>query len=89
MLSGRPILAGVEDVSDTAMILREAQCGVMVRPEDPQAMAAELDKLMERPEEMVQMGVRARRYAEQKFSRNVCVPQVIEVLEQAGGIPLS
>jgi colanic acid biosynthesis glycosyl transferase WcaI len=83
MLSGRPILAAVEDVSDTAVILCQAQCGIIVKPEDPEAMAGELNKLMEKPGKMVQMGVNSRRYAEHHFTRSVCVPQVIEVLERA------
>jgi colanic acid biosynthesis glycosyl transferase WcaI len=83
MLSGRAILSGVEGGSDTAVILHKAQCGVVVKPEDPQAMAEELHKLIGMPEQIVQMGVNARRYAEHYFTRRVCVPQVIEVLERA------
>ncbi len=82
MLSGRPILGGVEDGSDTAMILREAQCGVIVEPEDPGAMAAEFERLMERPEDLARMGVKARSYAEEHFTRNSCVPKVVGLLER-------
>jgi len=81
MLSGRPVLAAVDEVSDTAKIIRDARCGVIVPPEDPQTMAMQIRNLLKMPAELAQMGVRARYYAQQNFSRRVCVPKLIKILE--------
>ena len=83
MLSGRPVLAAVAPDSDTARIIRSAGCGVCIEPENPVVMAQAIRGLLQRPHDLVAMGERGRRYAEEHFSRRVCVPQLVRILEAA------
>jgi len=85
MLSARPVLASVDEDSDTAKIIHHARCGVCVKPEDPEVMAAQIRELLRMQEELIQMGQRARCYAEQNFSRKICVPKLISILEEVAG----
>jgi len=82
MLSAKPVLAAVDENSDTAKVIHDAKCGVCVTPEDPEAMAAKIRELLQMQEELIQMGQRARYYAEQNFSRKICVPKLISILEK-------
>lgn len=81
MLSGRPVLATVDANSDTARIIREAECGLSIEPENSEMMADHIRKLIEVPEELNRMGKRGRHYAEKHFSRKTCVPKLIDIIE--------
>jgi glycosyltransferase involved in cell wall biosynthesis len=83
MLSGRPVLATVDEESDTARIIREARCGVCVAPEDPNAIAKAIRKSLQMPDELTRMGQQARSYAIQNFSSKVCLPKLISILESS------
>ncbi len=64
---GRPVIA--TDVSDQRRILEEARCGLVVPPGSPQAIAGAVMRLKgEAPEARVEMGRRARRFAEEHLS---------------------
>ncbi|NJK47260.1 glycosyltransferase family 4 protein [Candidatus Gracilibacteria bacterium] len=83
MLSGRTVLATVDEESDTARIIKEARCGVCVAPEDPDAIAKAIRMSIQIPDELNQMGQQARSYALQNFSSQVCLPKLISILESA------
>jgi colanic acid biosynthesis glycosyl transferase WcaI len=82
MLSAKPVLAAVDEDSDTAKVIHHARCGFCVKPEDPEVMAAKIRELLRMRDELIQMGQRARYYAEQNFSRKICVPKLISILEK-------
>jgi glycosyltransferase involved in cell wall biosynthesis len=81
MLSGRPVLATVDENSDTARIISEAQCGICIPPENSEAIAKQIRQLIQIPEKLIHMEKRARFYAEQNFSSKVCLPKLINLLE--------
>lgn len=67
LAAGRPVIA--TDVSDQRRILEKARCGVVVPPGSPQAIAEAVMRLKgEAPEARVEMGRRARRFAEEHLS---------------------
>lgn len=67
LAAGRPVIA--TDVSDQRRIIEEARCGVVVPPGSPQAVAeAVLHLKGEAPEVRLEMGKRARRFAEDHLS---------------------
>ena len=70
MSAGRPVLAAVNDGSQGAEILREADGGRLVAPEDPQALAAAAAWFMTlAPEQLRGFGARNRAYAESHFDQ--------------------
>jgi len=67
LAAGRPVIA--TDVSDQRRILEKARCGLIVPPGSPQAIAEAVMRLKgEAPEARVEMGRRARRFAEEHLS---------------------
>ena len=70
MSAGRPILAAVNAGSQGAEILREADGGRLVAPEDPAALAAAAAWFMELPQAQLRsFGTRNRTYAEAHFDQ--------------------
>ena len=82
MACGKPVLAAVEGV--TAGIIQEAQAGLTCPPEDPEAMAEAIVRLVEMPtKERVRMGESARRVAVAKYGRDVVLDEHERVLAAA------
>jgi colanic acid biosynthesis glycosyl transferase WcaI len=67
--AGRPVVACVEERSDTSLLLERSGCGVRVPPEDPQALAEALIGLSRDREAGRRMGERGRLWAESRHSR--------------------
>jgi len=64
---GRPIIASI--VSDQPLILKQADCGLVFPPENPQALADAVLQLREMPEtRRLELGRNARGFAEQHLS---------------------
>jgi colanic acid biosynthesis glycosyl transferase WcaI len=59
LAAGRPILALAPEGSDVARVVRRMNCGVVVDPEDPAALAAVIQELARARERLAGMGVRA------------------------------
>jgi len=68
MAAGRPVLASLPLDGDAPRLIAEAQCGRVIAPSDPEAMAQSILQLFQAPELRAQMGVRGRRYAVQHLS---------------------
>jgi glycosyltransferase involved in cell wall biosynthesis len=67
LAAGRPIVA--TDVSDQRLILERAGCGAVVPPESPVALAEAIHQVRNLSHgERVEMGQRARRFAEEHLS---------------------
>lgn len=81
MLSGRPILAAVDGLSDTAMVLAESGAGRSIPPEDHEAMATAVRSLQRSAEQLSVMGEKARQYALRNFSRTACVSRLVALIE--------
>jgi glycosyltransferase involved in cell wall biosynthesis len=70
MSAGRPVMAAVNASSQGAEILRDADGGRLVTPEDPQALAAAAAWFMALPPEQLKAyGARNRAYAEAHFDQ--------------------
>lgn len=86
MLAARPILAVAVEGSETAEIIQKAGCGWVVPPGDEQALSAALRQLSEiDPALLEQMGQNGRAYAMEHFSKDVCLPRVIDVVMEITG----
>jgi glycosyltransferase involved in cell wall biosynthesis len=71
MASGLPIVASVHCDSETARRIREANCGVIVPPEDPNALVKAVEHLRTAPAEAQQLGCNGRAYVEKHFAKEV------------------
>lgn len=82
MLAGRPIIAAVDPRSPTAGVVHDAQAGACIEPECSQQLLAHIHLALERPDLAHARGLAARQYAMQHFSRKVCVPKLVSILEE-------
>ncbi|WP_261345374.1 glycosyltransferase family 4 protein [Candidatus Laterigemmans baculatus] len=85
MLAGRPIIAAVEEASETAAVIRRADCGSIVQPADPLALGQAVLTMLDRPREALQKGAAGRLYAVEHFGRQQCVSRLADILESAAG----
>lgn len=72
MAAGRPVLASVPDDSGTAEMVRQAEGGIVVPPQEPSLLAEALCQLADQPEQRRRMGVNARQYFQRHFSKDSC-----------------
>ena len=65
MSAGIPIIAS--DFPNWRSIIEEAQCGLLVDPTSPQALAKAIDHILSHSEEAEAMGMRGRKLIEEKY----------------------
>ncbi len=66
LASGIPLIYVGE--GECARLIESSQAGIVVPPEDPEALARQINLLFEQPELIQQMGRNARRFIEQNFA---------------------
>lgn len=69
MAAGRPVVAAVHPASEAATVVRAAECGVIVPPEQPEPLAAAIADLAARPAIARTLGANGRRYAEANYAK--------------------
>ncbi|RRR78420.1 MAG: glycosyltransferase WbuB [Candidatus Viridilinea halotolerans] len=83
MLAGRPVLATALPHSDLANIIMQAGCGWVVAPDRPDILAAQIRAIAQLSAvERQQRGAAGRRYVLAHLTSDVCVPQIVQILEQ-------
>jgi glycosyltransferase involved in cell wall biosynthesis len=68
LAAGRPVLAAAPANCETAMVIREESCGMVVDPHDPTRLAEALQRLADDPAECRRMAARAQYAYETKYS---------------------
>jgi glycosyltransferase involved in cell wall biosynthesis len=68
MIAGLPVVA--TDLLQLGKIVKDAQCGILVEPGNPQAMAGAIQWLLEHPEEAQAMGNRGRQSVLRTYNWN-------------------
>ena len=72
LASGRPVLATAHpDTELGRVVANDAACGIVVPPEDPNAMTQTLQYLASSPERRMELGANGRRYAERELNQDV------------------
>ena len=72
LASGRSVLATAHAGTELERVVaREADCGLVVPPEDPAAMAQALRTLAADPARRTELGANGRRYAERELNQDV------------------
>jgi colanic acid biosynthesis glycosyl transferase WcaI len=84
MLSGRPVLATAIPGSDLANLVERSQCGWVVEPDRPDRLAETIREIMHLgAAELEDRGEKGRQFVLTHFSKDVCLPKVIQILEEA------
>lgn len=82
MASGRPFIATVDRDTEIGHLLDEAQCGLWVEPENPEALARAILQIYEDQASGLEMGKRARNFVVEHFSRQVAANQYQQMIVQ-------
>jgi len=85
MAAGKPVLACIPPEGDATELIHQAQAGLCLEPENPQALAAGILQLYRDQEAAQQMGTNGRRYAETHFSRRACVAAYERIFQETIG----
>jgi len=82
-LSGKPIIACVENDSDTADCIQQAQCGFIIEPEDISSLIDGFRQACSLThDERIQMGENAKRFAKSSLSRSINLNRITEIIEK-------
>lgn len=83
MLSGRPVIASVDLDSTTASYIEQSHSGIVVPPDDEDALAEAFRKIVSFGiEELINMGKRSRTYAEDHLTREVNLSMVVDSINK-------
>lgn len=85
MLSGRPVLAMVEKDSNTAHVIRQANCGCIGTPEDSQALADLVVQMM-KSGRLNEWGKNARSFAQDHFDPEKSVPKITNLISSVSAL---
>lgn len=84
MGSGKPIVASL--LGTQKEYIEEAEAGIVVPPEDDQALAAAILQLSQSPETVRVMGERAKRFVISRFLREDLLMEYVDLLEKTAGV---
>ena len=70
---GRPVIAAADAESETARVVREAGCGLVIPPGRPDVLAQTLRELAGGEHDLAEMGRRGRAYVESEADRAVAI----------------
>ena len=73
LAAGRPVIVAAEDESETARLVREISCGVVVPPARPELLARTIREAADGAFELDEMGRRGRAYVEEEADRVVAM----------------
>lgn len=83
MLSGKPILASVDSNSATTRYINDAQCGLSVKPDDVDDLAAGFKQMADMSKErLFSFGNNSMSYARRYLTREVNLKKVCYTIEQ-------
>lgn len=68
LASGRPVIASVPSTGSAAKAIEKSHGGVVVEPENPEALAAQILDLYQNPEKAELLGKQGRQYAIERYS---------------------
>ncbi len=86
LAAGRPVIVGAE--GEMADLVREAECGIVVPPEEPEQLAEAIRRMAAlSPRERDAMGARGRRYILENYQRRDLALKLLGEFEALAGEP--
>jgi glycosyltransferase involved in cell wall biosynthesis len=84
MLAARPIIAMVLKDSDTADLIDKTNCGWVIDPDNPTHLSDKIKEVSNSDgRSRRQKGLMGREFALNNFSREACIPKLMNLLERA------
>lgn len=81
MLSAKPVVASVDEQSDSARLIRTARCGWVIPPEEADALAQKMKEMtFLEPEDLAERGLSGRSYALEHLSKTRGVQRLGDML---------
>jgi glycosyltransferase involved in cell wall biosynthesis len=80
LAAGRPVIVAADDESETAQIVRDVGCGIVIPPGRPDLLAATLRELAAGMYDLEEMGRRGRLYVEEQADRGIAVERYRQLL---------
>jgi colanic acid biosynthesis glycosyl transferase WcaI len=81
MAAARPIIASVDEACDTASLVEEANCGLVVPPGNGEALAQAILYYYNNPSERISSGKNGLGYFLEKFDKKRVTKQYIDLIE--------
>lgn len=82
MAAGKPLVAAVDEGSDIWRLIHETGCGLLVPPEEPEALAQAVLAFYQDRARGEKMGLKGREVAKQEFTPRAVARKYTELLEQ-------
>jgi glycosyltransferase involved in cell wall biosynthesis len=82
LAAGRPVIAAAEEESETARLVREVGCGLVVPPGRPLELATAIRACHDGAHDLAEMGRRARAFAEREADRTTALANYRRVLSE-------
>jgi colanic acid biosynthesis glycosyl transferase WcaI len=82
LAAGIPVIAMVPENSEIAFIVNEEECGIVIKPEDPEGLKNSILKLKSDTELRIKMGQNSRKAFEQKYSCRKIASEYKRVLDE-------
>jgi putative colanic acid biosynthesis glycosyltransferase WcaI len=79
---GRAVIAAADAESETARVVREAGCGLVIPPGRPDVLAMTLREIAGGEHDLAEMGRRGRAYVESESDREVAIGRYRRVLDE-------
>lgn len=83
MASGRPFIAAVDEGSEIDRMAKEFQCGLVVKPSDPEALKKAVLWAFNNREIIETMGVKGRKALENHYSRKICTAKFKKIIKNS------
>jgi colanic acid biosynthesis glycosyl transferase WcaI len=85
LAAARPLVASVDEGSDTWQLVKESGSGLCIPPEDPKALAEAIMTLHQDQPRAVQMGEKGRAYVVEHFSRKMIAKKYEQLFKKVTG----
>ena len=83
MLSGKPVLASVDEDSTTTRYIREADCGISVKPDDIEALKIGFTKFAQMSkDDLDEKGYNSKAFSRHHLTREINLNKVIERIKE-------
>lgn len=87
LASGRAVIASVPSTGSAAKAIEKSRGGVVVEPENPEALANQILELYQNPELATRLGKQGRQYAIERYSFEQALTQYETLFEQVANTP--
>ncbi|MDA1188711.1 MAG: glycosyltransferase family 4 protein [Chloroflexi bacterium] len=83
LMAGKPVLVLGSENTDAARVVQQAECGIVVAPDDVSGVVSRVRELVQKPEQLIVMGQKALSFST-RFSREKELSRYIAYIETIG-----